>query len=276
MLADPWLLLAAVAGIALFAGFLHSAIGFGYGIVALAILPFVIDARSAHVLISVSGVPVLMMAAWAFREGIEWSSLRVAMLGAALFLPLGLVAFGAVSLDALVRGTGLAILAMTLMSLRNRTLRADEPTPKGACFTAGAVSGFLAGAVSVAGPPVAAFALKQGWPPARFKAFVTQCLLVISLYKVAGLGVGGYLAGDALFHAAWAAPFAVAGIQLGAKASRRIAPEKFQRLVAAALILVSVSLMWRGAPRDDTMNQRSEPREPAARVAREHATNGGS
>ncbi len=122
---------------------------------------------------------MLIMAAWAYREGIEWASLKQALLGAAIFLPIGLFLFEAVSLDWLVRGTGLAILGMVLVSLRNQKWHPNAQASKGSCFLAGAVGGFLAGAVSIAGPPVAAFALKQDWSQARFKAFVTQCLLVI-------------------------------------------------------------------------------------------------
>lgn len=241
------MLLTLLAIFSLIAGVIHGAIGFGYGIVALALMPLVINARDAHVVISASGVPVLMMAAWAYRRGVEWASLRQALLGAALFLPLGLLAFGLASLDWLVRGTGLAILAMVVMSMRNRRLTGSEPASGGSCFAAGAVSGFLAGAVSIAGPPIAAFALRQGWGPERFKAFVTQCLLLIAIYKVVGLGIGGFLETGSLVQAAWVTPFAVLGIEIGARLSRRIDARRFHWLVATALVLIAASLVIRGA-----------------------------
>ncbi len=183
---DVWTLLVAVGAIAILAGFMHSAIGFGFGIVAISLLPFVIDARSAHIVVSISSVPMLMMAAWTYREGVEKRSLSQALLGAAIFLPLGLWLFETVSLDLLVRGTGLGVFVMVLLSLRRPGSSPASASKGVACFAAGAISGFLAGAVSIAGPPIAAFALKQGWSQARYKAFVTQCLLVMSIYK-AGL-----------------------------------------------------------------------------------------
>ena len=70
-----WILLA-IAVIALGAGFVHSAIGFGFGIVAIALLPLVIDVRSSHVMLSLASVPMISMAAWTYREGIDWKSLR--------------------------------------------------------------------------------------------------------------------------------------------------------------------------------------------------------
>ncbi len=254
---DLWFLLGVIAAIAVLSGFIHSAIGFGFGIVAISLMPFVIDARSAHVVVSASSVPMLMMAAWVYREGIEWASLRQSLLGAAIFLPIGLALFESVSLDWLVRGTGLGILGTVLMSLRNQKAHAEVGNAPGACFLAGAIAGFLAGAVSIAGPPIAAFALKQDWSQARYKAFVTQCLLAIAIYKAGLLAARGYVAGDAIGQTVIAAACAILGVQLGVVASRRISAARFKRLVAVTLILVSCLMMWRG--QSESSKETSEP-----------------
>lgn len=241
-------LLATLAGIAFLAGFIHSAIGFGFGIVAISLMPFVIDARSAHVIVSVSSVPMLIMAAWAYREGIDWRTLKQALLGAALFLPLGFVLFEMLPLDWLVRGTGLAILVMVLSSLRNSPKAENSRPRRGACFLAGAASGFLAGAVSIAGPPVAAFALSQSWDQTRYKAFVTQSLLVIAFYKAALLVFRGHMTISEIGSTSVVAVLSIIGVQLGVLASKRIAPVRFKRLVAVTLLLVACILILRGQP----------------------------
>lgn len=246
MFDEPGILLAAIGAIAFFAGFLHSAIGFGFGIVAISLLPFVIDARSAHIVVSISSVPMLMMAAWTYREGIEKRSLALALLGAAIFLPLGLWLFESVSLDLLVRGTGLGILVMVILSLRRVSSAQHAGSVGRSSFIAGAVSGFLAGAVSIAGPPIAAFALKQGWSQARYKAFVTQCLLVMSIYKAALLVFRSHVEGPVAAQIAVAAALAIAGVQAGAIASRGISAVQFKRVVAVALIAVACLMMWQG------------------------------
>ena len=58
MQGEIWFVLGLIAVIAVLSGFIHSAIGFGFGIVAISLMPFVIDARSAHVVVSVSSVPM--------------------------------------------------------------------------------------------------------------------------------------------------------------------------------------------------------------------------
>ena len=160
-------------------------------------------------------------------------------------MPLGIYLFGVVSLDLLIRATGVAIIAMVAMSFYNRYRKVESETQTGATssFLAGAAGGFLAGAVSIAGPPIAAYALRQGWPPEKFKAFVTQCLLVISIYKVIGLALGRLITVEAGLEAIWATPFSMLGVHLGALASKRINPARFQWLVATALILVALKML---------------------------------
>lgn len=243
---DAWMQIAAIGLIALAAGFVHSAIGFGFGIVAISLVPLVIDVRSAHVVVSLSSVPMLVMAAWAYRSGIERGTLLEALVGAAIFLPIGFYLFETVSLDWLVRGTGLAIFAMVLWSLRDQDQDSEKPTVRGACFVAGAASGFLGGAVSIAGPPIAAFALKQNWTQARYKSFITQCLLVIATYKAVILGARGFLVGDVIPQSIIAGVLAIIGVHFGALLSARIPATGFKRLVAVSLLLVSLWMMWSG------------------------------
>ncbi|MCO8120619.1 sulfite exporter TauE/SafE family protein [Stieleria sp. TO1_6] len=249
MIMDDLTLLVQIAAIGLAAGFIHSAIGFGFGIVAVTLLPLVLDVHLAHIIISTAGVPVLLMAAWTYRKGADWPSLWRAIVGAAICLPLGQFAFEGLSGDLLVRGTGIAILVMVWISFHNRRLAAgSEPKRDGSAWLAGAIGGFLAGAVSIAGPPIAAFALGQGWEQARFKSFLNQFLVFVSIYRVAGLAVRGYVDQPILLHAALLAPVAIVGIQIGAIASRRLSTQLFQRCVATCLITIACYFVIRGAP----------------------------
>lgn len=252
MIDDPWMILVAVGAIALLAGFVHSALGFGFGIVAVALLPLLVEMRQAHVVISTAGVPVLILAAWSYREGADWIALRRSLVGAVIGMPLGLIAFEFLPVTALVRATGAAILLMVWMSYRNRRaaklneeLRNQERqgTRVSSAWIAGGLGGFLAGAVSIAGPPVAAFALQQGWDQKRFKAFVNQFLLAVSIYKVAGLAVRGFIDVPVLKQSVLLAPMALVGIHLGTRMSRRIPAVWFQRLVAVVLVGLAIKFL---------------------------------
>lgn len=251
---EPWLPLLLISAIVLAAGFVQSAIGFGYGVTGLAMLPLVIDPRSAHLLISTSGVPVLLAAAWVWRGESDWRLLGVAMFGATTFMPLGFLLFESMSLDSLVRVTGIAIIVMVVLSL-SKVYPEPKETSKRSSFLAGAFSGFLAGAVSIGGPPIATFAMRQSWPPRKFKAFVVQCLLLIALFRLTGLFATGSLTPVILLQAAWAVPFAIAGVGLGMVATKRIEPHRFRLVVATLLVLVACQLMYRGSPSRHVANE---------------------
>ncbi len=121
MTADVIFVMACVAAIATASGFIHSFLGFGFAIVALALLPLVMDARTAHLMLPLCSLPMLGATAWAYRKGTDWPSLWPALVGIALFMPIGLYLFNKVSLDLLVRVTGVAILVMVLLSIHNRS-----------------------------------------------------------------------------------------------------------------------------------------------------------
>ena len=235
--------------IPLFAGVIHSAIGFGFGIVAIAFLPLVIDAKSAHIVTSVCSVPMLIMAAWTYRKGSHKGTLLTSILGGVFAMPLGLLFFEMMSLDLLVRLTGTGVLIMVISSLKpekskpakTRTSQVYLP-----CISAGFISGFLAGAVSIAGPPIAAFAIRQNWKTSQYKAFVTQFLLVIATSKALLLGFRDHIGSDISSEIVIASISSMIGVRIGEKISRNIPTKILKRLIAGMLITVSILMILRG------------------------------
>lgn len=250
MAAEDLTLFIGIGLVALAAGFVHSAIGFGFGIVAVTLLPLFVEVRQSHVVISTASFPVLLMAVWAYRQGADWQALWKALVGAAVFMPVGIWAFEWVSPDSLIRATGIAILVMVAISFHNRrkaNQASEESAGGGSSFFAGALGGFLAGAVTIAGPPVAAYALSQPWSQVKFKAFLNQFLVVVAMFKIIGLAVRGFIDQETLVRSATLAPMAIIGIQLGAVVSRRLSTQRFQYFVAVALVAVAVYFVFSGA-----------------------------
>lgn len=239
-------IIAAGCLIALVAGIIHSGIGFGFGIVAIGLLPWVIDTRSSHVLVSTASLPVLIGAVWQYRHAFDRRELAESLFGAVIGMPVGLMAFEAMPMDWLVRGTGLAILLMLGLSVRNQRMKDPPPTRPGACFVAGLMSGVLAGSVSIAGPPIAAFALRQRWQQDRFKAFVNQFLLAVSVYKISGLAYRGFIDESILRQAIWLAPAALVGIVVGARLSQQLSNHTFRICVGSVLVAMATYFLLAG------------------------------
>lgn len=250
---DPFLILGLqIAGIACLSGIVQGAFGFGYAIAALTAIPFLIPPQTAHIVISLSGIPVMAMAAWTSRKGTDWKSTGYALLGGACFLPLGLFTFSNLSADSLIRGTGLAILVLMTWELLKPAGQANQSQGQqqgpGSALIAGAISGYLAGAVSIGGPPIVAYAMKQNWPPLQAKAFMTRCLLFISASKGIGLFAGNFVTSDLGVLALCAAPGAVLGVWFGSWITRSISTVHYRRAVMFILIIISSMWVYRGAP----------------------------
>ena len=251
MLTDTSLVLISLILVPLLAGIIHSAIGFGFGIVAIAFLPIVIDAKTAHIIISVCSVPMLLSAAWAYRQGCNRTTLITASLSAIIALPFGLLFFESISLDLLVRLTGLGVFLMVLSSMKGNDTSEHKAKTNSLdlhCFSAGLIAGFLAGAVSIAGPPIAAFAIRQNWKINQYKAFVTQFLLVIATCKAALLGYRDHIDPEIALEIVIASSLSMLGVWIGQKVSKNIPTQKLKRLVAAMLIAVATLMLIRGNP----------------------------
>ncbi|MDB4338801.1 sulfite exporter TauE/SafE family protein [Rubripirellula sp.] len=248
---DLGLLMITVVVISLLSGIIHSAIGFGFGIVAITLLPMLMDAKSAHVIVSISSVPMLMMATWTYRKGMESKTLGIAVVGAMIALPAGLYLFEQLSHELLIRLTGLGVLLMVGFSpLHKKRKQTDSDKMLRIhtyCLGAGAISGFLAGAVSIAGPPIAAFALHQGWSLNRYKAFVTQFLLVIAAWKAGLLVIRNHVDQVIAVEVTFASVFAMIGVLIGEKLVRNVDNARLKKIVAIVLIVVASFMLLGGA-----------------------------
>ncbi len=226
LLGEATTLLIAISCISLIAGVVHSGIGFGFGIVAVTFLPMVIEPKLSHIIVSVCSVPMLIMAGWTFRDGFQKTPLLVSLIGGCAAMPFGLYLFESISHDFLIRLTGQHLK----------------------CLAAGAISGFLAGAVSIAGPPIAAFAIQQNWKNEQYKAFVTQFLLVIAISKAGLLGLRDHIDTEIAMEISVASICAMIGVRIGEKLSRNLQAKKLKHLVAAMLVVVAITMLLNGSP----------------------------
>ncbi len=243
VLGEPVWGLLLIAFIVMVSGFVQSSLGFGYAITSLAVMPMIMETHSSHIVISLSGLPVLFMTACSYKLCVEWSEVRRTLLGAFFLLPVGLLLFASLPQQQLSQATGLAILFFVILDHFKKEDKTMTSPPHWISYLAGGISGFLAGAVSIGGPPVATYALRRGWTPSTFKSFVSSCLLLIASLKITGLFAAGFLQRDELFHAMWAVPFAIGGVLTGTAVSRYIKPQLFRKIITIVLILAASNLI---------------------------------
>ena len=287
----PWVLAIVVPLVVVAAGMSQGGLGFGYAIVSLTTLPLVLAPKDAHVVVSLSGIAVVAASVYATRADADWRLTRVATLAGAAMVPVGQIAFKALSPDGLVRLTGGVILVLMLRELwvtrepeeataappatrhpdqladdtPNKPPESPPQEPLLGPLLAGAVSGGLAGAVSIGGPPIAAYAMSRPWTPGRSRAFITRFLLVIAVIRAMGLAANRFVTCELAGYAGAAAVFAIGGVFLGAWLSRGLKTDSYRRTVAIVLVGLSLYYLVRG---DGSRGEAPEDRsETAVRVA---------
>lgn len=240
--------------IILFAGFVQGVMGFGFAVVALALLPFwLTDVKQAIIVLTLSTPLPIAWAFWEHRQDVKWRALANCLAGAALGLVLGLYVFEHVSADLLTRGTGLVLIAVCIESmLRPRAeTGVDHASDWGTRF-AGIVSGFFAGSVGLPGPPLVVYLARVGWPPQHFRAFSLAFFSITSIWRCTGVIVMGQVGTVVAMMALVAVPLVWLGHYWGTRAFRRVAPGAFRQLVYLLLIVSATNMLLRGSSKPES------------------------
>ncbi len=239
MNSDPLLLGAVI----LLAAFVQGVIGFAFGMVLMSVLPRFLPVPAAVATTATCGLLVSGLVFWRYRRHVLWREVGPQLLGAALGLPLGVLALKHLDADLSVRILGGSLVLYVLGSVWPRRGGTEEtrPVTRAWAAPAGFVGGALGGAFATGGPPVIAYASARRLTPAAFKAVLQAYFFTATCAHVALLAqndiLTGALLGDVL-------PFLVlipAGVWLGGHAGERVNPRIFRRLVLGALLALGVA-----------------------------------
>jgi len=249
MFSDPqlWLFVLSVVFIS---AFIQGIIGFGYAIVAMAVLPLILNFREANLLVSFSIMLPVIWIFWGYRKQSDLKLLTGAILGSLVGLPLGLLTFTLIDLDYLVRGTGLVILLIVIDGFFQRPPQSiDGPQKASSVWStfAGFCSGFLAGSTSIAGPPIVIYAIRQPWTQDQYKGFIFGFFILISISRIIGLALMGFAQTPVLLTSAIIVPFVFLGMKLGTLIGPRINPVMFKRCLLSLLAISSLYMVIQGS-----------------------------
>lgn len=238
-----------IGGIVLLAALTQGVIGFGFGLVAMSVLPRLLPLPSAVAFVAVYGVVVSALGFWRYRRGLRVREVVPMVLAAALALPLGVYGLSRLDPDLCTRVLGVVISLYALWSLldRGEAVRPSLPIRRIWAWPAGFSAGLLGGAFATGGPPVIAYATARRWSPAAFKGTL-QCFFMCSTLMHLGLLAGhGILGPDTLARNLIYAPLIPVGAWVGAHYGDRLHPVLFRRIVLTALLLLGLSYLLLGS-----------------------------
>lgn len=150
-------------------GLIQGMTGFGFGLVAVATLPLLMDLKDALVVVAFLNVLVCAATFAATWRDFRWNEAKGLVIGSCIGVPLGF--WGLVELDAgiLLRALGALLCAFSAIELLFGE-RSPVKIPAALGFPVGIVSGGIGGALNVGGPPAIAYVYSQPWGKAQIVA----------------------------------------------------------------------------------------------------------
>jgi uncharacterized membrane protein YfcA len=228
------------------AGFTQGLAGFGSTLVAMPLLITLLPVREAAplgcLLALITNLALVLGAR--LRCYVQRRELALLLICSAPGTALGAWVLAAAPEAALRALLGAGVLGMALLSLAaGRPRRAPG---LGWAVAAGLAAGSLGVAIGVNGPPVVAWAARQGWGRDAFKATLFAYFLCAGMANVAIQASQGLATPHVLGLFALGLPALTAGFTAGHACSGRLDEAVFRRVVLALLAVSGAALLAQG------------------------------
>ena len=234
----------AILGLAAAASFIGTISGFGFALLIVPPLSFVVGPKEAVVLSNVLGASWLMAMFIRLHRQVSWRIAIPLSIAALAGMPFGLVLLEAVSTRMLQVILGLNVLLATVLLWRGLRVPVE-----GRLIDAvtGFVSGVLNTSTSMNGPPVVLHLQNHGLSPIPFRATLSAFFVSSSLVALALYAIGGQLDRFVLASAGVGLPGLVAGYVAGNVVVGRLDAAQFRGVVVGVLVCSATLILVRTA-----------------------------
>ena len=233
----------AVAGIVFVAATLQRAVGFGFALLAVPLLAFVVPTKSAVVIVFLNGTVICAWLTVRLRQNIDRPTTRRLGLGAIVGAPIGVIILSVVSATTLRLVLGVTTcLAAVWIIVSSRLLNPEPVVPhRTTAFALGFVSGVINTSLATNGPPLVYELRRTGFHGDRFRATISAVFLLSNLIGLPLLALAGLITAFDLSLAASSLVSCVVGIVLGSRIGGRMEPLHFA--LAVDFLLLATGLL---------------------------------
>jgi uncharacterized membrane protein YfcA len=228
-----------LGAISALSGFLQSVVGFGCGIIVLALGSLVLAPKEVSVIAAFAALALNSLVLYRLRAHLMWDSLLPVILAVMFGAPMGVFFLKQASIEAFSLILGIVLLVSVVQqALPERSQQPWHPIKLG--VPCGLLSGFLAGSFGAGGPPLVAFVATQGFD--RFRMVVTlQLLLLIgALVRTEELWRQGLLESRYLLPIVTGIVCCLLGSAVGLRVLHRLPERLFRKLTAGFLLLLGI------------------------------------
>lgn len=236
-------LMLTVATLAL-AGFVQSLTGFGFGLVAMALLPLFLEFKESYFIIIIPNLVVCGINFAANYRHFQWRQGLGLFIGSCLAVPMGFATMVNLKPGWLMLGLGILICvfaASELLMSRTRPLKLPESTG----WPVGLASGALSGAFNMGGPPAVAYVYSQTWAKEHNIALLQLVFGTSSIIRLCLMQGVGAITGRLLWISLLATPPLLAAIYTGNRLLRWIKREHLRVVVFLFLLAIGIKYVFK-------------------------------
>jgi hypothetical protein len=242
----------AVIGVVLVAAFVQGACGFGYGLVAMAVLGLFLDLTEAAAYVVLGALAVNGVMLSRLWQHVHFRAHAVLVAGVLAGVPVGVLFLVRSSAWGLYLVLGLVLVGSTLHMAwrlwRRGTLAGSAWHSVYVGLPCGLFSGMLSGAFGTGGPPLVAYVTSQGYDRLGYAATVQALLTAGTLIRLEELLRHGILGAHMLPVASGVVLASGVGAYLGVVCLRRIPDRVFRPAILLFLFALGVRYILRGWP----------------------------
>ncbi len=226
-----------IVAAALLASTAQTVTGFGLALLLVPPVTLVLSPADAVAVALVLLIPSNALLALGEARALDGVAAVRLLAGAALGLPLGMLAIRAASPDALRLALAVAVVVTVVVVVTGRpSLGRGTPT----LVAAGVLTGALTTSLTANGPPTVLALQGRGVPPPAFRATVGAVLGSSAVVGVALFALDGRLDGDVPRALLLALPAQLVGWRLGLLVRPLVPADWFRRAVLALLLVGAV------------------------------------
>lgn len=225
----------------LLAGFVQGLTGFGSALVAIPLLSFILDIKTAVPLCMLNGLIITSYLAFTLRRHLDKDKILPLLIGALPGIAVGVYLLKEVDAGHIRYAIGALLIGYSLYNI------IITPRPIDPGKTWGYIAGFLTGAIGAAfsagGPPAIIYTTLTSWKKEEIKATLTGFFVVNSSITVLVHALSGITTMETMKIFAVTAPFVLIGTTIGSFVSGRINRKMYLQIIYLFLIVMGILMI---------------------------------
>ncbi len=223
------------------AGFTQGVSGFGAALVAMPLLAYVMDVKTAVPLCMLNGLVITLYLSLQLKSHIDRKKIMSLLLGALPGIITGVFVLKSFSSYYIKILLGLMIISYSVYSL------ATKPKPKKIksfwSYLAGFLTGLIGTTFAAGGPPVVIYVSLTNWAKDEIKATLSVFFFITGVLIATGHAISGITTGLVLQYFAESVLCTIIGVWAGSKLYNRIKQHTYVTIMLWLLIVMGVMML---------------------------------